>query len=181
MKISRRWPYIGLLWKTALQKSRLGFGSFYTKCHKGKVLIKDKLILEAKSRTCCNVTSWVRCSVQTALRLVGNTDISHDTLSLSSPVIRVENISKTVCPACGLHLLCCYVHALYYCYSHHFFFLFSRSSSFTRVHSFCLFFYVEQKAKCHKILGLKKLKAESSAPFQREFGNKGTLWLCCLL
>lgn len=122
MKISRRWPYIGLLWKTALQKSRLGFGSFYTKCHKGKVLIKDKLILEAKSRTCCNVTSWVRCRVQTALRLVGNTDISHDTLSLSSPVIRVENISKTVCPACGLHLLCCYVHALYYCYSHHFFF-----------------------------------------------------------
>lgn len=68
------------------------------------------------------MTSWVRCSVQTALRLVGNTDISHDTLSLSSPVIRVENISKTVCPACGLHLLCCYVHALYYCYSHHFFF-----------------------------------------------------------
>lgn len=53
-------------------------------------------------------------------------------------------------------------------------FLFSRSSSFTRLYSFCLFFYVEQKAKCHKILGLKKWKLRILLLFK---GSMGTMVL----
>lgn len=75
--------------------------------------MKDKLVLGAQQGLV--VTSRVRCGVQIAVRLVGNTDISHDALSLPSPVIRAEEISVTVCPARRIHLLRCHIHRLYYC------------------------------------------------------------------
>lgn len=105
----------------------------------------------------------------------GDNDISSDTLSLSSPVIRAENISETLCPPCPLHFFLCRFHALYYHRSDILFsgftFFFSPPALDSCVHVL----FARTETKCHRKLKWK-VKAESSASFQREPGNKGSLW-----
>lgn len=84
-------------------------------------------------------------------------DISCDTLSLSSPVGRAENISKTICPPRPLRLCLCSFQALHY---HYLLILFAVSLAWLM----CMSFFTGIETKCCRKKGMKwRRKAESFA------------------
>lgn len=114
--------------------------------------------------------SWVRSSLQIAVSWVGDSDMNSAILSLSSPVIGAENISKTICPARPLR--------------HPLGFLLPLSGTLLPLATYSLFWFhlrllftlvlsAWTETKCHRKW---KVKAESVAPFQKERWNKGALW-----
>lgn len=148
--------------------------------------------MEAKSRTCCDKFGQVQCTNSVG---VGGEILISVMIPYLFPHLLQE--LRTLARQRVLHVgSACYAAMFMHCITvtHMISFLFSRSSCFTHVHSFCLFFYVEQKAKCHKILGLKKWKLRVLLLFKGSMGtmvlfdfavcsNSGShpFWLPCVL